>query len=500
MGLRLANLLRQAERLRADAGRSSRFDQYRSDPERYCRDILRVRLTPAQQEIARLVVTPPYKVLVPAGHNVGKSFLAACLVNWRFDCFNPGITLTTAPTERQVRDILWKEVRTLRRGRGCFPGPKVCRLESSPGHFAHGFTARDGDRFQGHHSPSVFIVFDEAEGVDPIFWEAAETMLGGDYALLAIYNPTAQSSPAADAERSGRYHLCRMSAVQHPNIAAELAGQLPPFPSAIRLGRLLDMLAEWSDEVDPRQKEPGDVTLAGRCFRTGPVAQARLLGIRPTTAFNAVWSESVFDATATRQLPTTGPLQIGCDVARFGDDFTCLHVRVGGVSVHHESANGWSVVRTSQRCQELAHEWGTRRGLDPRRVVIAIDVCGVGGGVVDVLAANGWTAVGVDAAGEAPDPEEFPNLRSALWFGMAAEAARGNVSFAQLPARVRAELRRQLLAPTYHLDVRGRRVVENKEDTKERIKRSPDDADAVLLAYANVRATPERVAGRLPVP
>jgi hypothetical protein len=51
----------------------------------------------------------------------------------------------------------------------------------------------------------------------------------------------------------------------------------------------------------------------------------------------------------------------------------------------------------------------------------------------------------------------------------------------------------------YTLDLRARRVVEQKIKTKERLGRSPDDADSVLLAYASVGSASERVAGRVRV-
>lgn len=485
---------------------TSNSADYRRRPVEYCREQLAVELTPAQEAIARLVVQPPYKVLVRAGHNVGKSFLAACLVNWWFDSFDPGVCLTTAPTDRQVKDILWKEVRTRRLDpkadvpKDVFPGPKACRLETSSEHFAHGFTARDGDRFQGQHSVAVFIVFDEAEGVAPIFWEAAEAMLGGkNFAFLAVYNPTSQSGPTADAERSGRYHLVTMSAIDHPNIAAELEGKEPPFPSAIRLGRLREMLEQWSSPA-PSVDTPGAIVLGDRCYLPGPVARARLLGIRPTAGFNAVWPEWVFDQAAQRVLPNTGTLQIGCDVARFGDDFTAIHIRRGGVSLYHESANGWSVTTTVDRLKELAFEHGKLCGITPQSIPIAIDDVGVGGGVVDALCKDGWNAIGVNVTRRAPDPDEYPNLRSALWFGLADEAARGTVSFARLPQVVLADLRKELTAATYTLDVSARRQVESKDQLKTRIKRSPDNADATLLAYANVSAGREKIAGRLIVP
>ena len=262
---------------------SAKYRIYRRQPVRYCQRELTVKLTPAQTEIARLLVKPPYKVLVRAGHNVGKSFLAACMVNWWFDSFDPGVCLTTAPTDRQVKDILWKEVRALRTRRksqlpkDVFPGPKACRMESSPEHFAHGFTARDGDRFQGQHSVAVLIVFDEAEGVAPIFWEAAEAMLGGRrFRLSGIYNPTAQGGPTADAERSGRYHLVTMSALDHPNIAAELLGK------------------------PRRARRPSGWVDCGRCWSSGP---HRLL--RPIRREPSAWATV---ATCPVRLPVPGCL------------------------------------------------------------------------------------------------------------------------------------------------------------------------------------------------
>ena len=46
-----------------------------------------------------------------------------------------------------------------------------------------------------------------------------------------------------------------------------------------------------------------------------------------------------------------------------------------------------------------------------------------------------------------------------------------------------ARLRQQLLAPAWEVDSAGRRAVEKKDETKDKIGRSPDDADAFNLAY-----------------
>ena len=93
------------------------------------------------------------RVFVKASHSVGKSFLAAGLVNWFFDCFDPGLCITTAPTALQVQDVLWKEVRTQRplAMRDALL-PRACRMETGPDHFAVGYTARDDSGFQGRHA------------------------------------------------------------------------------------------------------------------------------------------------------------------------------------------------------------------------------------------------------------------------------------------------------------------------------------------------------------
>jgi len=471
-------------------------ERYQTDPVAYCKDRLGVDLTPDQVKVCRAVVEPPFRVLVRAAHNVGKSFLAACMVNWWYDSHPQGIVLTTAPTERQVKSILWREVRKLRGDKGGFAGPKICRMESGPRHFAEGFTARDAVRFQGFHELNVFIVFDEAEGVELPFWEAMEPMLSGDrYGFLAIYNPTSQSSPTVEEERSGKYTVIRMNALTHPNIEAQVNGPPPPFPVAIRLGRLEEMLARWSQPVTG-EPLPEDVFLNGKWYRPGPVAQARLLGLRPSLAFDSVWSEVVFEKACKLVLPSCreGHLQIGCDVARFGDDDSAFHVQHNGTSLHHEQHNGWSTVQTAERCKQLAAVWGREYKLEGRQVTIAVDDCGVGGGVTDQLVRDQFNVVPVNVATPAPVPEEYPNLRSCLWFEFAEAAAAGNVSFARLPDAVKRRLRSDFLAPKYTMDARGRRVVEAKVDTKARCSSgSPDGADATLLAYCGVRRFPERV-------
>jgi hypothetical protein len=298
------------------------------------------------------------------------------------------------------------------------------------------------------------IVFDEAVGVAPVFWETAESMFGGEgHAWLAIFNPTDTSSQAYLEELSGNWHVISMSSLEHPNIIAELQGLPAPFPSAVRLARLEDQLSKWCTPVSGKPKRT-DIEWppeSGNYLRPGPIAEARLLGRWPSQATNSVWSDGAWtDAETAVIAEPDEPIEIGCDVARFGDDFTSIHVRRGPVSLHHESANGWGTDETAGRLKVLANQWAQHSKQDPRQLLVKIDDDGVGGGVTDQ--ADGYNFVGVSAASKAIDEEGYPNRRSELWFALADRAAEGNLSLARLPPDTLRELRRQSMTPLWKLD------------------------------------------------
>lgn len=466
---------------------STTYDRYRDDPVSYAHEILGVAWWAKQQEIARALLHPPYRVLVKASHNVGKTFLGGGLVNWFYDCFDPSITLTTAPTDIQVKDLLWKEVRIQRGTRGGFRGSQMPRLESAKNHWAHGFTARDSDAFQGRHERHMLFIFDEAVGVDSQFWTAAESMFAGaGHAWLAIFNPTDTASQAYAEELSGNWTVISMSMLEHPNVLAESQGLPPLYPAAIRLARVDEYVRKWCTELSATDAKPTDIEWpfgSGAWWRPGPIAESRMLGRWPSQATYNVWSDAVFGAAEVAVLDEgDNPIEIGCDVARFGDDFSEMHVRRGPVSLHHEAHNGWSTSQTAGRLKELAREWGRYARQTPQSVAVKIDDGGVGGGVLDQ--AGDYSFTPINAGASALDPERYPNRRSELWFAVAERAAAGELSLVKLDSAVRLELRRQAMAPTWKQDSQGRRVVEDKALTKKRLKRSPDGMDALNLAYA----------------
>lgn len=239
------------------------FSRYGRDPTGFAEKVLGI--TFLWQPIAdaiRLLLIPPYVVDIDSGHNVGKSHAAALTLLWWLYCRGPCVVLSTAPTQRDVEDILWAEVRLMHRRAAdrlpdYFVGPSAPQIHVSADHWAKGYTARKGESFQGRHRRHTLLIFDEKEGVDLSYWTAAKTMFrpGSGDAWLRIGNPTTTTSVAYQERRktlpdgSPAAHLVRLSALDHPNVAAGLRGDKLPVPSAVTHEQVAQWVADWTEPL-----------------------------------------------------------------------------------------------------------------------------------------------------------------------------------------------------------------------------------------------------------
>jgi hypothetical protein len=447
--------------------------------------------------------------MAKSGHSVGKTHLAAVAINWFFDCQAPCAVISTAPTARDVRDVLWKEVRMQRQRAGLadvFVGPSAPEMRTGPDHYAKGFTARRGESLQGRHDLRMLLVMDEAVGISPIFWQTFASMFKPEagHAWLAICNPTETTSEAyAQESDSGMaetpsWHTYTLSALDHPNIAAELAGRPPPIPAAVTLQQVNQWVEEWTEPIDREQDEitPEDLEWppkSGKWHRPGPVFQARCQGVWPTMGTQGVWSESLWETVTAKRLPLPIEIlpEIGADIAYHGADWTAFFVRWGPCGMHHEEHNGWDHVRTAKRLKALADEYAAlvtkhrepqAKPIEGPQIRIKVDDDGTGGGVVSILRSWGYSVVGVNAAGRAARAGYYPNKRSELWFDTRDRARSGQLDLTRLSKSSLRRLKSQAMVVEYEV-VQGRRVCEPKDITKAKCGRSPDSADSMNLGY-----------------
>jgi hypothetical protein len=162
--------------------RNRRLLLYRDHPEKYARDELNYRLTESQELILRSYAENR-RTAVKASHAVGKSLVAAIAANHWYDCWDQHIVYVTAPTWSQAFDRTFKQIKIIRREKN-LPGIiqetgfiKDENKLSQLGHFIQALNAETGEGFQGEHTAPILMIFEEAVGVKPYMWEAAEGMM-----------------------------------------------------------------------------------------------------------------------------------------------------------------------------------------------------------------------------------------------------------------------------------------------------------------------------------
>jgi phage terminase large subunit len=443
---------------------------YAQDPVGYARDILGFHAWSKQREILQSVRDNP-RTAVRACHGVGKTAGAAQVALWFLETHRNSRVITTAPTWAQVEQLLWREIRASvgrahRDGKGeVFPKPAVTKLELGDEWFAIGLSTNEPERFQGHHALHLLLIVDEASGVDERIYEAAEGFQTAEGAkMLLIGNPTrtgGQFHRAFSQERAlwNRIHI---SAFDSPNVTGE---KVPPHVARALVTR------EWIENAKSK-------------WGAGAVYQVRALGEFAEQGPDTVIPLGEIDKAQLRELEADSRYDrvvIACDVARFGEDETVITERVGqrvrilesyvGRRPPESTATGAQandLVETAGRVAHFAEQHPVAH------VRIVIDDTGVGGGVTDILRRKQWPVTAFNGGEKAFREDQFPNRRSELWF-------EGRAQMEDLDLDQDAQLAADLTAPKYTYDLKLRRVVERKEETKKRLGRSPDRGDAVLL-------------------
>jgi hypothetical protein len=374
-------------------------------------------------------------------------------------------------------------------------------LEFGEHWYAIGLSTNQPENFQGYHSPHLLFVVDEASGVSQKIFEAGEGFLTSPGAkTLLIGNPTQVGGEFYSAFHSARalYNTIHVSAFATPSFTDE---EVPD-----HVGRVLPS-EQWVERMRVKYKVPKEhergVDADGKPVRLNPVYEVRVIGNFPSQGDRAVVPMYEVENAQKRDLRVeeerraevegrdpvaipTWPVVVSCDVARFGDDETVIAIRNGNRARIVDVANGRDTMATAGMIlRTAAANHHPERG----KPVIVIDDDGIGGGVTDrlrelasELETGGYRVIvfhaGAAAAEENQDVGGYPNARSEVWFEFAEDW------LPLLDLDEDEDLLADLCAPEYAMNSKGQRVVEPKADTKKRLGRSPDRADAILLLYS----------------
>lgn len=455
--------VRRAKRMSLDQG-----DRWRADPVAWVHDRCEVTMHRAQRDVLR-AVRDHSRVAVKAGHAVGKTHMAAHAAAWWIDVhpYRESMVITTAPTGHQVKNLLWKEIRRAHRAAD-LPG----RTNQTEWHLddeivAFGRKPADYDptSFQGYHAPYILVILDEACGIPKALWDAADSLASSDTGhILAIGNPDDPNTHFHTVTELPTWHVKTISCFDTPAYTGE---QVPD----IALRSLVS--PRW---VEEKRIEWGE---------DSGLWHSKVIGEFPSSAVEGVIGRTWIDASRAEHRP--GTRRIGLDVAAGGGDRTVAWLMDGNQAVASHSWNDDDPIRLAQQVALWADE--------VHATSIKTDVIGVGWGVhgaLNDLYNRGQLRAypsGFHAAERATDHEKFANAKAEAWWMLRMRAQEGTLDLAALDEQTVEELTQH----KWTTNAAGRIVIEKKDDVRKRIGRSPDHADALIMA-ALPASTPARTA------
>jgi hypothetical protein len=301
------------------------------------------------------------------------------------------------------------------------------------------------DALQGFHSEHLLFLCDEASGIDDIVFEvAAGAMSTKGSKLILTGNPTRTLGYFYRSHQSGsgfkRMHV--------------------PCSRSTRVSQ---------DYLDYMAKAFG---------ATSNIYRVRVLGEFPTAADDTLISLELAESASVRDLAVMPIGAVwGCDVARFGDDSSCLVKRFSRGVI--EDPIIWNQLDTMQLTGAIANEYRkTPEAEKPDSIYV--DVIGVGGGVVDRLFELGLPVVPVNVS-ERPafSTDTVNRLRDELWWSALTWLEGRDV---KIPAHER--LIGELTVPRKMFSSSGKLRIESKDELRARGVKSPDVADAFCLTFA----------------
>ena len=416
---------------------------------------------------------------VASCHGMGKSHIAAGITLGFLFSFEPSIVITTAPSDRQVRGVLWKYIGTqhsnalMDLGGECLTQELKVRRDW----FAWGFTAPeyDPDKFQGFHEENILVVVDEACGISARIFDGIDGVLSsGNARLLMIGNPTDPNTEFGRAMKRPNVNKIWVSAFETPNFTkfgiterdiidgtweAKIGGAELPIPQLVTPHWVADKWYKWGPD-DPRYI-------------------SRVLGRFPEASDDSLIPYRYVTQAVSHNAPGFGDPVYGADVARFGPDRCVLMRRKGGQLRVVDSFGKSDTMETARRFARTIRK-------DPGPV--NIDSIGVGAGVFDKMIdmqeegdlPDNIEIRGVEVGRAALDDENYYNRRAELAYMMRDAFENGELDIDPDDE----DFIEELTAVQWRPDTKERVKLEPKDDTKDRLGRSPDKFDAAMLTFA----------------
>ena len=475
------------------------------DWNRFVRDAMCAKLDKEQREVIESVQNNRMTAVM-SGTARGKDFVAACAalcfmyLTPRFDengilSENTKVAMT-APTGRQVRNIMTPEVRRLVRAARskfpfCCPGRLVgddIRTDYEEW-FLTGFKADDNttEVWSGFHASNTMFVVTEASGISEVIFGGIEGNLQGNSRLLIVFNPNVTTGYAARAMKSERFAKFRLNSLNAENvIRKEIV-----IPGQVDYEWIKDKVDTWCVPIGQADMDEGegDFCWEGGFYRPNDLFRVKVLGMFPKVDEDVLipyeWIEIANENWRRLQSERFVPVKhcrLGSDVAGMGRDESVLCPRYGNY------VPGFDVHQSAGKADHM-HVAGMHiRYLSDKKARAFIDTIGEGAGVFSRLEELGFAnAVSCKYSESAKGLHDvtgqfsFANMRAYCYWAVRDWLNPKNGFGPAIPPC--DKLMQEATEIRWFFLSDGRIGIEKKEDIKKRIGRSTDYFDSIANTF-----------------
>ena len=423
-----------------------------------------IDVEPTDQQADLLAAFPKNKrTTVRSGHGTGKDACASWLILWFMATRAYPKVVCTAPTARQLADVLWSELskwlrKSLLADEFVLQKDKLFHKDSPKEWWCRAVSPsvkaskeEQAETLAGFHGDHLLIVVDEASGIpDPVFIPLEGAMTQEDNRVLLIGNMTKNAGYFYDSH----FH--------------------------VELRKPWKRL-HWDSRYSTNVKKEYPDYMATKYGLESSIYLVRVMGEPPledeTTLIPLAWAIQCIDNEI--HIAEDEPIFLGVDVARYGEDKSIIMPRHGLKIFPWQQFQGMNTISLGGHVLEAFREMEADG--------IATDVIGVGAGVTDWLQKRpgGYRVVyGVNTASSSSDRERYNRLRDELWLAMRDKCMNAQYWFPagnKIEEDMSNELCNELASLTYDFDNQGAFKVESKRQAKLRGVASPNIADALAL-------------------
>lgn len=461
---------------------------WKNDPVMFMREVLLFEPDDWQIGVAYDLRDYP-RVSVKSGQGVGKTATEAALLLWFLTCFPFPRIVATAPTKQQLHDVLWAEVDKWMSNSPLlsmllkWTKTYVYMIGYEKRWFAVARTATKPENMQGFHEDNMLFIVDEASGVaDSIMEAITGTLAGENNKLLLMGNPTKNSGTFYESHTVDRA-LYRCHTVNSMNSKRTNKENIEAMKRKYGADSNVVRVRVYGDF--PQQEDDVFIPIAWletSCQTEMSDITAKALGKYRNSA-GVVQPADVSGVTH---------IQIGCDVARFGNDRTCIGFRVNEVVQLFKKYNGqdttWTASNIAILYKSLKQHFKYKE-----KIAVVVDDGGVGGGVVDQLKALKRTEPKLYDDMEIipvnfgqPIKHKYYADSTTYMMGVVRDLIEpfdeaGNARKPEIILPNDNDLVGQLSCRKYIFTSNSKQRVESKKEMKDRGLPSPDEGDCILL-------------------